>query len=57
MVESDKEHTEVWKTTPGALTAQSDESLAATHMMLDNSKSDSFCNESDYGRLIFKSKI
>ena len=57
MVESNQEQTKLGQASSGALTVPSAESLAARCLMLDNTKSDSSCDESDHERIIFESKI
>ena len=57
MVESNQKEMDLGQASSGSLMVHSAESLAARHLMLDNTKSDSSCDESDNERLIFESKI
>ena len=57
MVESNQKETDLGQAFSGSLMVHSAKSLAARHLMFDNTKSDSFCDESDHERLIFESKI
>ena len=57
MVESNQEKMELRQASSGGLMVQSAESLATRCVMLDSTKSDSSCDESDHERLIFESEI
>ena len=48
---------ELRQASSGGLMVQSAESLATRCVMLDNTQSDSSCDESDHERLIFESEI
>ena len=54
MVESNQKQMDLGQASSGALMVPSAKSLAARCLMLDNTKSDSSCDESNHERLIFE---